>query len=101
MSTGIDIGKDAVHLVGFDHKGHQVLRQRLKRLALIATFEDLPRCVVGMEACLSAQLVSGALRKMGFESRTIPLIYVKPFNKDQKNDCNDAEATLRPPSART
>lgn len=33
---------------------------------------------------------------MGFEPRIIPAIYVKPFNKGQKNDYNDAEAALRP-----
>ncbi len=33
---------------------------------------------------------------MGFEPRIIPAIYVKPFNKGQMNDYNDAEAALRP-----
>ena len=50
MSVGIDIGKDVFHLVGFDFDGRLVLRRKIKRLALEATFEDLPRCVVGMEA---------------------------------------------------
>jgi len=100
MSIGIDIGKDPFHLVGFDHDGERVLRKQIKRLALIATFEKLPRCIVGMEACLSAHFVSRTLREMGFEPRIIPAIYVKPFNKGQKNDYNDAEAiaeaALRP-----
>jgi len=39
-----------------------------------------------MEACLSAHFVSRTLRAMGFEPRIIPAIYVKPFNKGQKND---------------
>jgi transposase len=98
--VGIDIGKDTFHLVGFDRSGHVVLRRQIKRLALTATFEKLPRCVVGMEACLSAHFVSRTLRGMGFEPRIIPAIYVKPFNKGQKNDYNDAEAiaeaALRP-----
>ncbi|WP_282129210.1 IS110 family transposase [Roseobacter litoralis] len=100
MSVGIDIGKDVFHLVGFDRDGQRVRRKKIKRLALIATFEDLPRCIVGMEACMSAYYVSRALRQMGFEPRIIPAIYVKPFNKGQKNDDNDAEAiaeaALRP-----
>lgn len=53
-----------------------------------------------MEACLSAHFVSRTLRGLGFEPRIIPAIYVKPFNKGQKNDYNDAEAiaeaALRP-----
>jgi transposase len=89
---GVDIGKDVFHLVGFDAEGTLVLRRRIKRLALNATFEALPRCVVGMEACLSAHFVSRTLRGLGFEPRIIPAIYVRPFIKGQKNDYNDAEA---------
>ena len=98
--VGIDIGKNSFHLVGFDRSGQLVMRRQIKRLALNATFEQLPRCIVGMEACLSAHFVSRTLRGMGFEPRIIPAIYVKPFNKGQKNDYNDAEAiaeaALRP-----
>ena len=100
MSVGIDIGKDVFHLVGFDNYGQLVLRKKIKRMALVATFERLPRCIVGMEACLSAHFVSRTLRGLGFEPRIIPAIYVRPFNKGQKNDYNDAEAiaeaALRP-----
>jgi transposase len=98
--VGVDIGKDTFHLVGFDRAGQLVMRKQIKRLALNATFEQLPRCIVGMEACLSAHFVSRTLRGLGFEPRIIPAIYVKPFNKGQKNDYNDAEAiaeaALRP-----
>ena len=69
MSVGVDIGKDIFHLVGFDHDGQLVLRKKIKRLALVATFEQLPRCIVGMEACLSVHFVSLTLREMGFEPR--------------------------------
>ncbi|MEO1554891.1 MAG: IS110 family transposase [Pseudomonadota bacterium] len=100
MSIGIDIGKDTFHIVAFAPDGQLMMRKQIKRLALVATFEKLPRCVVGMEACLSAHFVSRTLRKMGFEPRIIPAIYVKPFIKGQKNDYNDAEAiaeaALRP-----
>ena len=97
---GIDIGKDVFHLVGFDGQGALVLRRKIKRLGLVSVFDKLPRCIVGMEACLSAHFVSRTLRRLGFEPRIIPAIYVKPFVKGQKNDYNDAEAiaeaALRP-----
>lgn len=100
MSVGVDIGKDVFHLVGFEKDGELVLRRKIRQLALVATFEKLPRCIVVLEACLSAHFVSRTLRGMGFEPRIIPAIYVKPFNKGQKNDYNDAEAiaegALRP-----
>lgn len=98
--VGIDIGKDVFHLVGFGSNGRIVLRRKIKRMALNATFDKLPRCIVGLEACLSAHFVSRALRKLGFEPRIIPAKYTKPFVKGQKNDYNDAEgiaeAALRP-----
>ncbi len=39
--VGVDIGKDVFHLVGFDDVGTLVLRQKVKRLALTATFENV------------------------------------------------------------
>lgn len=100
MSIGIDIGKDTFHIVGFVSSGQRVLRQQIKRLALAATFEKLPRRIVGMEASLSPHFASRTLCEMGFEPRIIPAIYVKPFNKGQKNNYSDAaaiaEAALRP-----
>ena len=96
---GIDIGKDVFHLVGFD-KGNDVLRKKIRRLALMPTFEKLPRCIVGMEACLSAHFVSRMLKTLSFTPRIIPAIYVRSFLKGQKNGYNDAEAVaeaaLRP-----
>ena len=91
MSVGVDIGKDVFHLVGFDKDGQLVLRKKIKRMALVAAFEELLRCIVGMEACMSAHFISRTLRKMGFEPRIIPAIYVQPFNKGQKNDYNDVD----------
>jgi transposase len=89
---GIDIGKDVLHLVGFNADGKIAFRRQIKRLALADTFRKLPPCIVGMEACLSAHFVSRTLRQLGHEPRIIPAIYVKPFAKGQKNDYNDAEA---------
>src|SRR5580693_4581970 len=98
--VGVDIGKEVFHLVGFGVDGKIAFRRRIKRLGLKDAFEQLPPCIVGMEACLSAHFVSRTLRALGHEPRIIPAIYVKPFLKGQKNDYNDAEAiaeaALRP-----
>lgn len=76
------------------------MQRKIKRLSVQKPFSMLPRCIVGMAACLSAYFVSHTLRGMGFEPRIIPAIYVKPLNEGQKNDYNDAEAiaeaALRP-----
>ena len=98
--VGIDIGKEAFHLVGFNGEGKIVLRKKIRRLALMPTFEKLPRCIIGVEACLSAHFVSRMLKTLGFMPRIIPAIYVRPFLKGQKNEYKDAEAVaeaaLRP-----
>jgi transposase len=98
--VGVDIGKEVFHLVGLGTDGTIAFRRKIRRLSLKDVFEQLPRCVVGMEACLSAHFVSRTLRALGHEPRIIPAIYTKPFVKGQKNDYNDAEAVaeaaLRP-----
>jgi transposase len=88
MSIGIDIGKDVFHIVGFGHDGKIALLRKFRRLALDAEIEKLPRCIVGMEACLSAHHVSRRLRALGFEPRIIPAIYVKPFSMGAHQDGN-------------
>jgi transposase len=97
---GVDIGKEVFHLVGLGVDGKIALRRKIRRLALKDAFEQLPPCIVGMEACLSAHFVSRVLRALGHTPRIIPAIYTKPFVKGQKNDYNDAEAiaeaALRP-----
>ena len=45
-----------------------------------------------MEACASAYHWGRAIGDLGHENRLIPLAYVKPFVKRQKNDMADAEA---------
>ena len=89
---GIDIGKDVFHLVGFELRQASGVAQEIRRLALVTTFQQFPRCVIGMDACLSARFVSQTLREPGFEPRIIPAIYVKPFNRGQKNEDKDTEA---------
>ena len=84
-SIGIDIGKDAFHLVGFDTNGKIAFRRKIKRLALAEAFKTLPPRIVGMEACLSSHFVSRVLRQLGHKPRIIPAIYVKPFVKERKN----------------
>jgi transposase len=99
-SIGVDIGKDVMHIVGFDREGGVALRKKIRRSSIESEFSKLPPSVVGLEACQSAHFMSRMLRRLGHQPRIIPAIYVKPFSKGQKNDYNDAEAiaeaVLRP-----
>lgn len=74
MSIGVDGGKDIFHIVGLDPSVRRVLRKQIRLLALAATFEKLPRCIVGMAAYSCARCISRTLREMGCEPRIIPAI---------------------------
>ena len=67
------------HPVGFDDGGKLVLRIKIKRLAPVSILEKLPKCIIGMDACLSAHIVSKNLCKMGFKTPIISAKYTKPF----------------------
>ena len=56
------------------------------------SFEKLPACLVGIEACASSHHWSRELKALGHTVRLMPPAYVKPYVKRQKNDATDAEA---------
>ena len=69
-----------------------LIRRQLKRRAVLALFQKLPVCLVGIEACASSHYWSGELQALGHSVRLMPPAYVKPYVKRQKNDATDAEA---------
>lgn len=92
VTLGLDLGKNWVHMVGFDGSGRIVLRRRVRRRQLLGLTANMPRCLIGMEACSGAHHLGRALRAQGHEARLMPPQYVKPFVKANKNDYRDAEA---------
>jgi transposase len=64
----------------------------LKRRYVLAFFQKLPPCLVGIEACASSHHWSRELKALGHRVRLMPPAYVKPYVKRQKNDAADAEA---------
>ena len=89
---GIDIGKNSFHIVGLDHRGAVVLRQKWSRGQVEARFANMPPCLIGMEACVGAHHLSRKLKALGHDARLMPAKYVRPYSKGQKNDFRDAEA---------
>jgi transposase len=59
---------------------------------VLAFFQKLPPCLVGIEACASAHHWSRELQALGHTVRLMPPAYVKPYVKRHKNDATDAEA---------
>jgi len=64
----------------------------LKRRYVLAFFEKLAPCLIGIEACASAHHWSRQLQALGHTVRLMPPAYVKPYVKRHKNDATDAEA---------
>jgi len=91
-TIGLDIAKSVFQVHGVDAAGQVVVRRQLRRGRVLAFFEKLPPCLVGIEACASSHYWSRELQVLGHPVRLMPPAYVKPYVKRQKNDATDAEA---------
>ena len=91
-TIGLDIAKSVFQLHGVDAAGQVVVRRQLKRRQVLAFFQKLPACLIGIEACASSHYWARELEALGHTVRLIPPAYVKPYVKRQKNDAVDAEA---------
>ena len=91
-TVGLDIAKSVFQVHGVDGAGQVVIRRQLKRRYVLAFFQKLPPCLVGIEACASSHYWSRELKALGHTVKLMPPAYVKPYVKRQKNDATDAEA---------
>src|SRR6201986_5239857 len=91
-TIGVDIAKSVFQVHGVDAIGNGVIRRKLNRRYVLAFFQKLPPCLVGIEACASSHHWSRELKALGHTVRLMPPAYVKPYVKRQKNDAADAEA---------
>jgi transposase len=91
-TIGLDIAKSVFQVHGVDAAGQVVIRRQLRRQHVLAFFQRLQPCLVGIEACASSHHWSRELQALGHTVRLMPPVYVKPYVKRQKNDTTDAEA---------
>jgi transposase len=92
ITVGLDIAKHVFQVHGVDATGSTVVRQRLHRSDVLAFFERMEPCLVGIEACATAHHWARSLVALGHRVKLMPPSYVKPYVKRQKNDAADAEA---------
>ena len=99
-TAGLDLAKHIFQVHAVDAAGHVVTNRALRRKDVLAFFESLPRCLIGLEACGSAHHWARELMKFGHDVRLMPPAYVKAYVRRQKNDAADAaaicEAVTRP-----
>jgi transposase len=91
-TIGLDIAKNVFQVHGLDATEKVVVRKQLRRSQVMAFFEALPRCLIGMEACATSHHWARELTKLGHEVRLMPAKDVKAYVKRNKNDAADAEA---------
>jgi transposase len=103
-TIGFDIAKHVFQVHGIDADEKVVVRKQLRRSQVMAFFEGLAPCLVGMEACATAHHWARELTKLGHEVRLMPAKDVKAYVKRNKNDAADAEAiceAVRRPTMRS
>jgi transposase len=91
-TIGLDLAKNVFQVHGIDANEKVVVRKQLRRSQVMAFFEALPPCLIGMEACATGHHWARELRKLGHEVRLMPAKDVKAYVKRNKNDAADAEA---------
>jgi transposase len=88
----LDIAKNVFQVHGIDAAETVVVRRQLRRSQVMAFFESLSPCLIGMEACATSHHWARELTKLGHEVRLMPAKDVKAYVKRNKNDAADAEA---------
>jgi transposase len=91
-TIGIDVAKDVFGVHGIDDEGLVAFKKRLVRDRLLEFLSKLPPCLVGIEACSSANYWARKIEQLGHRVRLMSPRFVKPYRKSDKNDANDAEA---------
>src|SRR5258706_3661412 len=94
-TIGLDIAKSVFQVHGVDAAGEVAIRRQLKRRYVLAFFEKLPPCLVGIEACASSHYWARELQAIGHIVRLMPPGYVKTYVKLQKNDLADVRLVAK------
>ncbi len=99
-TIGLYIAKNVFQVHAIDGDETVVVRKQLRRGQVVRFFQDLPPCLVGLEACATSHYWARELAKLGHDVRLMPARDVKAYVKRHKNDAADAaaicEAVRRP-----
>ena len=70
ITIGLDIAKSVFQVHGIDAEGQVAIRRQLKRRYVLAFFEKLAPCLVGIAACASSHNWARQLQALEFYNRT-------------------------------
>src|SRR4030081_1146773 len=91
-TIGLDIAKSVFQVHGVDAAGDVVIRRQFKRRSVLAFFQKLPPCLVGIEDCASSHHWSRELQSLGHTVRLMPESNMNICVNGQKNDAAVADA---------
>jgi len=97
---GLDLAKSVFEVHAVNAREEVVVRRSLRRAQVLTWFAKLAPCLIGMEACGTANHRARELTALGHTVRMIPPAYAKAYVRRNKNDAADAaaicEAVSRP-----
>src|ERR1700712_4162312 len=96
-TIGLDIAKSVFLVHGVDAGGQVMVRRQLKRRSVLAFFQKLSPCLVGIEACASAHHWSRELQALGHTVRLMPPAYVKRIRTTWLTQKRFAKPSPAPP----
>ena len=73
-------------------EGGNRLAGEIARGRITARLDNVPRCLIGIEAGMATHYVARALSALGHDVKQVPPAYAKPFRQGHKNDFRDAHA---------
>lgn len=94
-TIGVDIAKRIFQLHGVDKHGKTLFKKKLMRDQVLTCMANLPKCLVGIEACGGANHWAREITKLVHEVKLMAPQFVKPYVKTNKNDQADAEAICK------
>jgi transposase len=74
-TIGLDIAKEVFHAACCNEQGKLVKKKVIKRAGVLAFFNNIPRCVVAIEACATAHYWA---REIECCSHTVNLFWSSP-----------------------
>lgn len=91
-TIGIDTAKNYIQIHGVNKHGKCLITKRVARMKFLTFMANLPKCLIGMEACGGANYWASELTKLGFTVKLMNPRHVKKFVDNNKNDAKDAQA---------
>jgi transposase len=95
-TIGLDIAKSVFQVHGVDAEGKVVICRQLKRRYVLAFFQKLPSCLVGIEACAASHHWSRELQALGHTVRLMPPAYVNDAARRSRRGRSHAASTRTP-----